>query len=144
MLPERATVLCEWRSGILDSPHRILCEDLHSKPTRRKEASTKQFIKDSTLSRWKSGQTQRGQQTWGYRSPIFFCEPGSWVMNRVVSNAGCFWSFGGLLPQVGKGSFWPYKVYIWTVIIAFSHVGEGLKPQCECIKMSLGVTLGQR
>ena len=28
----------------------------------------------------------------------------------VVSNGGCFQSFGGLLSQVGRGSFWPCKV----------------------------------
>lgn len=30
-------------------------------------------------------------------------------MEMVVSNEGCFQSFEGLLPQVGRGSFGPYK-----------------------------------
>lgn len=43
----------------------------------------------------------------------------------VVSNGGCFHSFGKLLPQVGKGEFLILQGLYQTSAAAFLHWGSG-------------------
>ena len=97
------------------------------KPARWKVASTKQFIGDSTFSRWRVGSPEvatalRWRGSFLLRARVLGHGP-------VVSNGGCFQSYGELLPPVGKGIFWPYKVCTWTVQAVFpAPLGEGLTP----------------
>ena len=60
-----------------------------------------------------------------------------WSLMEATSN-----HLGALLLQVGRESFWLYKVYTRTIIATFLHGGWVITP-CKSITMSLGVTLGQ-
>lgn len=60
------------------------------------------------------------------------------VMYSVaVFNRGCFQSFGGLLPQTGRGSFWPYKVCTRTIMAIFLH-GEAIPAMGMYFNESMG------
>ena len=63
---------------VVGFPRKGLC-DIHTqvKTTRRKVASTKQFIKDRTFSRWESGQAQR------WRPHRVICLHRLWVIARL-------------------------------------------------------------
>ena len=63
------------------------------------------------------------------------------IYGGVVSYGSCFQSFGGLLPQVGRGSFRPYKVCTRTIMATFLHGRVGTVIASRCIIMSLGITL---
>ena len=51
--------------SVLGFPIKDLHEDLLSNKDGQKVASGKQFIKDSTLSKWESRQAQRWKLHWG-------------------------------------------------------------------------------
>lgn len=106
---------------------RLLQEDLHlHKDSRKQSSKHKAVYKDRTLSMggWADpdlATTLRPQGSFP------FMWAGSWVTDRVVSNGSCFQSFDRLLPQVGKGSVWCYKVCTGNVTAAFPPGGEGSK-----------------
>lgn len=79
-----------------------------NKDARRKAASTKQFITVKVHSPGRrTGRFHKVEQALGCFE-IGYCLSalrGAVTHSEVVSNGGHFQSFGGLLPQVGRGSF---------------------------------------
>lgn len=136
----KESALCEWRSWI---PHEKIYVGIRAgiNTARRKVASTKQFIKVKLHS-----QGGRGAGSHRWNQPLGCLGLGIirsfWTGRSCDIQWGSLQSFGGFLPQAGRGSFWPYKISTATVIAAFLH--GVLHLQCKCIKMSLGVTLGER
>lgn len=114
---------------------------------RREVANTKQFIKAKVHSQ--SGKAGRFLEVepsprlfWNWIILDISGQEGTVTYNGVVSNRGCFQSFGKFLAHVGsRRSFWPSKICTRTVKAAFL---KGLCPQCKYTIMSLGVTLGQK
>lgn len=54
------------------------------------------------------------------------------MKSGVVSNGGCLQSTAGLLSQVGKGSFQPYKFYSKTFEAAFLYGEQGVSGE-KCL-----------
>lgn len=72
-------------------------------------------------------------------------ELGGDVMYRgVVSKGGCFQSFGGLLPLVGTGSFWPYRVCALTCGGSLSPWAESYNCSVDVLQWVQGAAVGQR
>lgn len=123
--------LCEQRSQFLDSPQKI---DTNIKTARRKVASTKQFTKDSMLSRKENRQVQRWPPSLRLQmGPFFLC---AWrgghvlVTDRMVSKGSCFQSFGASSHWLGVGVSDPTRFVPEPSWLPFPYgVGRG-EPQC--------------
>lgn len=98
------------------------------------------YWSESRLSRWKSRQILQGGT--GLKGVLeldiigLSGVGGAGTYSRVVSDGGCFQSFGKLPSQFGRGSFWLYKVCTRTIMAAVLHQ-VWLFLQCKCILMSL-------
>lgn len=98
------------------------------KAARRKAASTNHLLNlKYTLKVGERAGSRRGNWPYVVLGLAVGCGlsglGGTLTTVGVVSNGGCFRSFGDLLPQVGKGNFLSYKV---CTRISCGMRGEGL------------------
>lgn len=97
--------------GFPMAPHVYLFQKEKDIFSRRKVASTEQFIKQKVQSRWERGQVLQGG-AWYWVLLGLFGLGGAATHGGEVFTGGCFQSFGKFPPQVERRDFWLYKVCI--------------------------------
>ena len=143
-------MLCEWRSWSLDSPG----EDVHlrdqcldkdsqqesSKGYKSSRSLKGKYFQSGRVSRFPEEEPAPSHLGIGYYWVSLGWEV--WDGQWVVSNRGCFQTLANSSLRLERGVFDPTRL-VPTFMGSLSP-RPGPYPQCKCIIMSLGVTLGQR